>query len=41
MVCTTCMYEKCELALTNYYYISITNTLALPVDKKQVRTLSL
>ena len=33
------MYKNCELTLTNYYYISITNTLVLQI-KKHVRTLS-
>ena len=27
------MYKNCELTLTNYYYISITNTLALQINK--------
>ena len=26
---TTCMYKSCKLTLTNYYYISVTGTLAL------------
>ena len=32
-VCTTCMYKNCKLILTNYYYIVITNTLALQINK--------
>ena len=33
------MYKNCKLILTNYYYKSITNTLALQINKKHVRTL--
>ena len=33
------MYKNCKLILTNCYYKSITNTLALQVNKKHVRTL--
>ena len=33
------MYKNCKLILTNYYYKSITNTLALQRNKKHVRTL--
>ena len=38
--CTTYIYKNCKLILTNYYYISITNTLALQINKKHARTLS-
>ena len=30
------MYKNCKLTLTNFYYISITNTLALQINKKHV-----
>ena len=33
------MYKNCKLILTNYCYKSITNTLALQINKKHVRTL--
>ena len=33
------MYKNCKLILTNYYYKSITNTLAVQINKKHVRTL--
>ena len=33
------MYKNCKLIFTNYYYKSITNTLALQINKKHVRTL--
>ena len=31
--CTTCMCKNSKLTLTNYYYMSITNTLALQINK--------
>ena len=30
---TTCMYKNYKLILTNYYYISVTNTPALRINK--------
>ena len=31
------MYKNCKLILTNYYYKSITNTLALPSRDSKIR----
>ena len=40
MVVLWYIFKNCKPTLTNYYYISITNTLVLQINQKHFRTLS-